>query len=111
LTRSSRSSAREGGAAHGQSASSKTSPSPATRLQPFLRSSADTLDWTGRPHLDRVTITGPFNATGWRHAGASKDLRLQAGRFRERNRVCKQIIATLARRATGSRSNRSTCSA
>ena len=34
------------------------------RLQPFLRSSADTLDWTGRPHLDRVSITGPFNTTG-----------------------------------------------
>ena len=27
-------------------------PTP-TRLQPFLRSSADTLDWTGRPHIDR----------------------------------------------------------
>jgi hypothetical protein len=35
-----------------------------TRLQPFLRSSADTLDWTGRPHVDRVTIAGPFNTTG-----------------------------------------------
>ena len=50
-----------------------------TRLQPFLRSSADTLDWTGRPHLDRVTVTGPFNATGpGRHAGAPEDLRLPA---------------------------------
>jgi Protein of unknown function (DUF1592)/Protein of unknown function (DUF1588)/Protein of unknown function (DUF1585)/Protein of unknown function (DUF1587)/Protein of unknown function (DUF1595)/Cytochrome C oxidase, cbb3-type, subunit III len=35
-----------------------------TRLEPFLRSSFDTLDWTGRPHLDRITITGPFHATG-----------------------------------------------
>jgi hypothetical protein len=35
-----------------------------TRLQPFLRSSFDTLDWTGRPHLDRLTITGPFHVTG-----------------------------------------------
>ena len=35
-----------------------------TRLQPFLRSSYDTLDWTGHPHLDRVTITGPFNIKG-----------------------------------------------
>jgi hypothetical protein len=34
------------------------------RLQPFLRSSANTLDWTGRPHVDSVLITGPFNGTG-----------------------------------------------
>jgi hypothetical protein len=39
-------------------------PGGTTRLQPFLRSSYDTLDWTGRPHLDRVTITGPIHATG-----------------------------------------------
>jgi hypothetical protein len=35
-----------------------------TRLEPFLRSSFDTLDWTGRPHLDRLIITGPFRVTG-----------------------------------------------
>src|SRR5581483_10306304 len=34
------------------------------RLQPFLRSSYDTLDWTGRPHIEMVSITGPFNPTG-----------------------------------------------
>ncbi|PWT84153.1 MAG: hypothetical protein C5B57_05340 [Blastocatellia bacterium] len=34
------------------------------RLQPFLRSSADTFDSTGYPHIERLTITGPFNATG-----------------------------------------------
>ncbi|HXD75518.1 MAG TPA: DUF1587 domain-containing protein, partial [Vicinamibacterales bacterium] len=34
------------------------------RLEPFIRSSYDTLDWTGRPHLDRVTITGPLNVRG-----------------------------------------------
>ena len=35
-----------------------------SRLQPFLRSSYDTLDWTGRPHIEMFTITGPFNPTG-----------------------------------------------
>jgi mono/diheme cytochrome c family protein len=30
------------------------------RLQQFLRSSVDTLDWTGLPHIQSVTITGPF---------------------------------------------------
>ena len=34
------------------------------RLQPFIRSSNDTLDPVGHPHLDRVVIAGPFNATG-----------------------------------------------
>jgi len=34
------------------------------RLQPFLRSSNDTLDPTGHAHIDRFTVTGPFNPTG-----------------------------------------------
>jgi mono/diheme cytochrome c family protein len=35
-----------------------------TRLRPFIKSAHDTLDWTGRPHIQSLTITGPFNATG-----------------------------------------------
>jgi hypothetical protein len=34
------------------------------RLQPFIRSSADTFDPLGYPHLDRIELTGPFNPTG-----------------------------------------------
>ena len=34
------------------------------RLQPFLRSSHDTFDPTGYPHLDAFTVTGPYNPTG-----------------------------------------------
>ena len=34
------------------------------RLQQFLRSSVDTLDWTGLPHIQSLTITGPFEPTG-----------------------------------------------
>jgi len=34
------------------------------RLEPFIRSSVDTLDWTGLPHIQTLTITGPFAATG-----------------------------------------------
>ena len=34
------------------------------RLQPFLRSSADNFDWTGRPHIQSVAIAGPFDPTG-----------------------------------------------
>ena len=35
----------------------------AVRLQPFLRSSSDNFDWAGHPHIQTVTITGPFGAT------------------------------------------------
>jgi hypothetical protein len=35
-----------------------------TRLQPYLRSSQDILDVTGHPHVETLTVTGPYNATG-----------------------------------------------
>jgi hypothetical protein len=34
------------------------------RLRPFLRSSAGTYDSTGRPHIETLTVAGPFNPTG-----------------------------------------------
>jgi hypothetical protein len=34
------------------------------RLQPFLRSSVDNFDWAGFPHLQSLTVSGPFHATG-----------------------------------------------
>ena len=34
------------------------------RLRPFLRSSAGTYDNTGRPHIETLTVAGPFNPTG-----------------------------------------------
>lgn len=35
-----------------------------TRLKPFLRSSQDILDVTGRPHIQALTVTGPYHPTG-----------------------------------------------
>jgi hypothetical protein len=71
-----------------------------TRLQPFLRSSADTLDWTGRPHVDRVTITGPFNATGPGDTPARRKIFVCRPTSPANEGGCaKQIIAALARRA------------
>jgi Protein of unknown function (DUF1592)/Protein of unknown function (DUF1588)/Protein of unknown function (DUF1587)/Protein of unknown function (DUF1585)/Protein of unknown function (DUF1595)/Cytochrome C oxidase, cbb3-type, subunit III len=61
------------------------------RLQPFVRSSADTYDITGRPHVSSITIAGPYNATG---PGDTPS--------RRRIFVCTcptQIVSTLARRA------------
>jgi mono/diheme cytochrome c family protein len=34
------------------------------RLQPYLRSSADTFDASGRPHLQTVTVMGPYHPAG-----------------------------------------------
>ena len=34
------------------------------RLEPFLRSSQDILDVSGHPHIETLTVTGPFAASG-----------------------------------------------
>ncbi len=34
------------------------------RLQNYVRSSSDTIDFSGYPHIDEVILTGPFNPTG-----------------------------------------------
>jgi len=72
------------------------------RLQPFIRSSADTLDWTGRPHLDRVTITGPFDVTGpGRTPSRDRIFRCRpAAATPAAERACaRDILSTLVRRA------------
>jgi len=42
----------------------KTSAYNTRRLQSYVRSSADTIDFSGFPHIDQFIITGPFNPTG-----------------------------------------------
>ena len=42
----------------------KTAAQNSWRLQPFLRSSHDTFDPTGYPHIDVFSVTGPYNSTG-----------------------------------------------
>ena len=72
------------------------------RLQPFLRSSYDTLDWTGRPHLDRVTITGPLSVKGpgTTPSRARMFTCRPSGEDRERELACaKEILSALVRRA------------
>jgi mono/diheme cytochrome c family protein len=72
------------------------------RLQPFLRSSYDTLDWTGRPHLDRVTITGPLAAKGpGRTSSRARVFTCHpaAGNHEAELTCAKEILSTLVRRA------------
>src|SRR5262249_2895196 len=42
----------------------KTSAYNSRRLQSYIRSSADTIDFSGFPHIDQFILTGPFKATG-----------------------------------------------
>ena len=73
-----------------------------TRLEPFLRSSYDTLDWTGRPHLDRVTITGPFDIKGPGHSASRARIFTchPTGADQKAALACAtQILSALTRRA------------
>ena len=84
------------------------------RLRPFLKSAADTLDWTGRPHIQSLTISGPFKATGpgdtpsrRRIFACTPALRQAQGRPEQSRGTslaadtscARQILSTLARRA------------
>jgi hypothetical protein len=70
------------------------------RLQLFLRSSADNFDWTGRPHIQTVAISGPFNVAG---PGASVSRReifaCKPSSARAETTCAKRILTRLAHRA------------
>jgi mono/diheme cytochrome c family protein len=77
------------------------------RLRPFLRSSAGTYDSTGRPHIETLTIAGPFTPAGpgdtpsrrhifWcRPANSSPSSSAQA----QEEACATRILSTLTRRA------------
>jgi hypothetical protein len=70
------------------------------RLQPFLRSSANTLDWTGVPHIQSLTVAGPFDVTGAGDTASRRRIFLCRPQTRSAERACaRRIIDTLARRA------------
>jgi hypothetical protein len=73
------------------------------RLEPFLRSSYGPQDHTGSPHIETVTIAGPFNPTGPGDTPSRRRLFVcrplpAAGRLAE-DACARQVIATVARRA------------
>ncbi|PWU00094.1 MAG: hypothetical protein C5B51_25920 [Terriglobia bacterium] len=70
------------------------------RLQPYVRSSVDNFDWSGHPHLQTLTIAGPFHAS---KAGDTPSRRRifvchPAGPAAEEP-CARQIVTTLVRRA------------
>jgi mono/diheme cytochrome c family protein len=70
------------------------------RLQPFIRSSNDTLDTIGHPHLDTFTLTGPYNPTGPGDSPSRRRIFACRPATRSEEDACaRRIIGTLARRA------------
>ena len=71
-----------------------------TRLEPYLRSSIDNFDWTGFPHLQTFSITGPFEATGPGDTPSRRRIFVCHPASRAAELPCaRQILATLLRRA------------
>src|SRR4051794_38388183 len=70
------------------------------RLQPFIRSSNDTLDTIGHPHLDTFTLTGPFNATGPGDTPSRRKIFIcRPSQTVTEDACARRIVSTLARRA------------
>jgi hypothetical protein len=70
------------------------------RLQPYVRSSSDTIDFSGYPHIDEVILTGPFNPTGVGDTPSRRRLFVCRPRSESEEPACaRRILTTLARRA------------
>ncbi|HET7132712.1 MAG TPA: DUF1592 domain-containing protein, partial [Gammaproteobacteria bacterium] len=70
------------------------------RLRPFVRSNAGTYDATGRPHVETLTITGPFAPTGPGSTASRERIFTCRPESAEDEEPCaREILATLARRA------------
>jgi cytochrome c5 len=70
------------------------------RLQPFIRSSNDTLDTIGHPHLDTFTITGPYDAKGPGDTPSRRRIfTCRPSGKADEDACARRIVATLARRA------------
>jgi hypothetical protein len=70
------------------------------RLQPYLRSSADTFEQTGRPHVQTVNILGPYDATGPGDTPSRRRIFVcRPASVRNELPCARAILSTLARRA------------
>ena len=70
------------------------------RLQPFLRSSHDTFDPTGYPHIDVFSITGPYNPTGPGDTPSRRKVFMcRPATAAEEEPCARRIVSTLARLA------------
>jgi mono/diheme cytochrome c family protein len=71
-----------------------------TRLQAFGRSSVDNFDWAGHPHLQVLTIGGPFRPTGVGETPSRRKIFIcDPSSVRTEEPCVKRIMETLVRRA------------
>jgi hypothetical protein len=70
------------------------------RLQHYIRSSVDNFDWSGQPHIQTLTINGPFASTGMGDTPSRRRIFTCVPTNARAEAVCaKQILSGLARRA------------
>jgi hypothetical protein len=70
------------------------------RLQSYVRSSADTIDFSGHPHIDQFLMTGPFNPTGVGDTPSRRAIfSCKPGSAAEEPACARKILTPLARRA------------
>ena len=70
------------------------------RLQPYIRSSVDNFDWSGSPHLQSLTIAGPFHPAGASDTPSRRRIFVcHPGHEISEDACARQIVSTLARRA------------
>jgi hypothetical protein len=70
------------------------------RLQPYLRSSADTFEQTGRPHVQTVNILGPYDITGPGDTPSRRRIFVcRPASVRDELPCARTILSTIARRA------------
>ena len=70
------------------------------RLQSYIRSSADTIDFSGHPHIDQFIFTGPFNPTGVGDTPSRRRIFVCRPSAASQEESCaRRILTTLARRA------------
>jgi hypothetical protein len=70
------------------------------RLQSYVRSSSDTIDFSGYPHIDEIIVTGPFSPTGVGDTPSRRRIFVCTPASPTDEAPCaRQILSTLARRA------------
>ncbi len=70
------------------------------RLQPYIRSSVDNFDWSGSPHLESLTIAGPFHPARASDTPSRRRIFVcHPGPNIGEQACARRILSTLARRA------------
>jgi len=78
----------------------KTRAQNSRRLQSYTRSSADTIDFSGYPHIDQFFVTGPFRPTGVGDTPSRRRLfSCRPANQAEETRCARQTLSAFARRA------------